>query len=460
MCILTFVTHYCERFPFILIGNRDEQLGRGTRHLSHDVQTGFLWAVDEVAGGSWMGIDPRSGRFTILTNCRRAPAAPLARPPLPRSTSLVAREGDGQEPYTDQAAVSPTPSPSQRASSAESVLVDWRGAAPLSHIRRYTKAVPVRPELRSPAQPDAVTLVYDPPSSRGTIVKNFLASGTLPTETPIDSFPNPPRSPLTAPFYAGYNLLSCDTLRSTDGGGGASREAPAVFYTTNRYGAQYRCPVSAGEVHVLQNSFLDNTQGEPISARLRQLFETALHDVVMPLGENPSATFSVVDVATRLVSTCLCDRSNFDVAEMMRGSDGGSASAESEATAAAVRATVHSTNPLLGFHEAELHEFFRGGDGGATDALHPFNDGGAALIETYLQANILKVPVGGHGTRVQSMVLVERVPVGDSKASSYTDVIYFCQRDVAFEGAEQRCVGAPWIVYRVDADGSFVRVAE
>lgn len=484
MCILTFVTRYCERFPFILIGNRDEQLGRATHHLRYDMQTGLIWAVDQLAGGSWMGIEPRSGRFAILTNCRRAAAAPL----LPRPFDTCDEEHEvcrktvactaGAALVSSSSAEVPTAAPAVSAAGAAATPTgeavrqhsgeeDWRGAAPLSHIRRYTKAVPVRPELRPPSQPDAKTLLYAPPSSRGTIVKNFLLSGELPAETATDAGAGPPHSPLRAPFYAGYNLLTCVTLRTT----ATTADLPLVHYTSNRYGAEYDCPVAAGAVHVLQNSYLDNTAGEPVSARLRELFEAALHEVVLPLAEDAAASYSVTDIATRLADACLCDRSNFDIAEMMKeGGDELAKEVAGSSTAAAVKATVQSTNPLLGFSDAELQEFFGANSSdnnssaaGSKAAPTVFTDGGAAVIEAHLQASILKTPVGGHGTRVQSMVLVERVPVttrADGAAETYAEVIHFCQRDVSFEGEEQRCVGGPWIAFRIDADGSFARESE
>ncbi|KPA77493.1 hypothetical protein ABB37_06883 [Leptomonas pyrrhocoris] len=458
MCILVFASRFCERFPFILIGNRDEQLGRGTRHLRYDVRTGLIWAIDQLAGGSWMGIEPRSGRFAILTNCRRAAAAPLTRGSDDTSISDAAAPAR----TSDKGATKETPQRSHQ------VTGDWRGAAPLSHIRDYTTVVPVRPELRDPARPDAKTLSYDPPSSRGTIVKDFLLDGELPRETAGDSFPCPPHSPLTPPFYAGYNLLTSDTLRTVSATSSSSPSSPAVAYTTNRYGAQYRCPVTPGEVHVLQNSFLDNTLGEPISARLRERFESALQEVVMPLSESAAAAYSVTDVATKLADACLCDRHHFDIAQMMKNGETADAPAAA-AAAAALNTTIHSTNPLLGFSAVEMQEFFGRDQSAASTSSSPsaplhLSDGGAALLEMHLQASVLKTPLGGYGTRVQSMVLVERVAVTGAAAAEgappYAEVIYFCQRDISFSGEEQKhCVGAPWIVFRVDADGSFARIS-
>ncbi|KPI86287.1 hypothetical protein ABL78_4634 [Leptomonas seymouri] len=467
MCILAFVSRYCERFPFILIGNRDEQLGRGTRHLGFDVHTGLIWAVDQQAGGSWMGIEPRSGRFAILTNCRRAAAASLT-----RSCEYT----QGHRDVVSSAQPSPLPLPTSEAKtrsvapqSGHQETMDWRGAAPLSHLRRYTKVVPVRRELRNAVQPDAQTLLYEPPSSRGTIVKNFLLKGELPCATGNASFPIPPRSPLMPPFYAGYNLLTCDTLRTAAASLFALQlAAPSMCYTTNRYGVEFNYPVSPGNVHVLQNSFLDNTLGEPISARLRKLFESACEEVMMPLSDSAAASYSVTDIATRLADACLCDHCSLDTAQMIKEGETANASAETKAAATAVKTTIHSTNPLLGFSEAELQEFFGSGSSTAATSLSspvpiPFSDGGAALVEAYLQSSILKAPLGGYGTRVQSMVLVERVPMRNTKEDvvpRHMEVIYFCQRDISFEGAEQKCVGAPWITFRINADGSFDQESE
>lgn len=324
MCILAVVTRYCDRFPFILVGNRDEVLARATGTLAHDPVTGLVWAVDRLAGGSWMGIEPRSGRFAILTNCRRPPEAPL-RLRLHDSLGCAAPPVDAET---------------------------WRGAAPLSDIIAHTAVIPV-PTAAAAHDPQerqqgrAVTLNYNPPTSRGTVIKDFLCNGSVPGDgcdaaAAVPGLPDVVRCP---PYYAGFNLLTCDDLRT----------APTLAYTANRYGAEHRSPVAHGVVHALQNSFLDNTDAEPITDRLRQLFTDALAHVIDPLvaaeaaagagGGGALAPDAVTDVATALVDACLCDRCNFDVPKIA-------------AESAAVQAQLHATSPLLGFTAAELQRLF------------------------------------------------------------------------------------------------------
>ncbi|KAG5510524.1 hypothetical protein JKF63_06821 [Porcisia hertigi] len=489
MCILAFITRYCERFPFILISNRDENLARGTGRLALDPSTGLLWAVDRVAGGSWIGIDPRSGRFAVLTNCRRSAAAPL-------SCHKEAHEG-GQS--TDGEGGTLT----QRAGISNAATV-WRGSAPLSHILAHTTVVPatalstppsgmpmVTDETRHPHDNEGkqmVTLAYNPRTSRGTVIKKFLQTGILPGDAGVSAgnddalastLPAVLRAP---PYYAGFNLLSCDNLRGDggvykDGGlaaktpgnvqhasGCTSTTAPEILYTTNRYAAEHRCPVTPGRVHCLQNSYLDNMQGEPITARLGQLFTDSLHSVIDPIAaENSSSSMTamspamVAEVATALADECLCDRCGFDLLNIEK-------TASSAEAADALRAQLHSTDPLLGFNETELHEYF----GRATvvngkDVEVRFCDGGAAMREAHLQSSIFKVPCHGYGTRVQSVVLVERVAAVPSTCPSETppargtmEIIHFCQREVSFDPSAQRLVAAPWITYRIFNDGRCV----
>ncbi|CBZ24174.1 conserved hypothetical protein [Leishmania mexicana MHOM/GT/2001/U1103] len=482
MCILTFITRYCERFPFILIGNRDEDLARATGGLALDTSTGLVWALDRLAGGSWMGIEPRSGRFAILTNCRRSPAAPL-------TCSAKARD-------EDQCGDSERGEPAQRAGLSTAAAM-WRGAAPLSHICEHTTAVPVVALSTAPAaaktaaedsccpphgkQLQSVTLTYDPPTSRGLVIKNFLRTGILPGDADaslgsgdalVAALPAVLRVP---PYYAGFNLLSCDDLRrcgvdavTSEHGrhksDSTSAAAPEILYTTNRYAAEHRCPVAPGQVHCLQNSYLDNMHGEPITARLGQLFTDALHRVIDPIAaEQPSSSTSgitpamVTEVATALADECLCDRCNFDLPKMEE-------TAFSAAEAEALHAQLHSNNPLLGFTENELHAYFGSSAVGDGDNVSVrFCDGGAAMREAYLQSSIFKVPFRGYGTRMQSMVLVEQVAAVPSTlpnvtpSASTTTVIHFCQREVSFDVATQSVVAAPWTAYRILQDGSCLR---
>ncbi|GET86268.1 hypothetical protein, conserved [Leishmania tarentolae] len=479
MCILTFITRYCERFPLILIGNRDEELARATDGLTLDSSTGLLWALDRRAGGSWMGIEPRSGRFAILTNCRRSPAAPL--------TGSAKAGGD------DLCDSSGRREPVQHTGLSTAATI-WRGAAPLSHICAHTAVVPVvafptvpptsntafkdKQYPQQSKKPQAVTLAYNAPISRGMIVKDFLQTGVLPGDagTSLDNgdallstLPAVLRAP---PYYAGFNLLSCDDLRR--GGVDAvtltheqhtssstSAAAPEILYTTNRYAAEHRFPVAPGQVHCVQNSYLDNIHGEPITARLRQLFTDSLHRVIDPIATDSSSSSPtgitpavVTEVATALANECLCDRCSFDLPKMEK-------TALSAAEAAALHEQLHSSNPLLNFTENELHEYFGSSAVGEGDNEPvQFCDGGAAAREAYLQSSILKVPFRGHGTRVQSMVLVEKVSAAPPTAPNTTastatsTIIHFCQRTLSLDAATQSVVAMPWIIYRILQDGS------
>ncbi|KAK7196995.1 NRDE protein [Novymonas esmeraldas] len=430
MCILTFITRHCERFPFVLIGNRDEDLARATGALGLDSATGLVWAVDQLAGGSWMGIEPRSGRFAVLTNCRRSPAAPLT------------CRANQRDDVGDRAEVCAGQAPSQ-----------WRGAAPLAHIRAHTAVVSLPTSCPAPHRECAAasaTLAYRPSTSRGTVVKDFLQSGALPRDVTRHGSDAVATEAGETPYYAGFNLITCDDLRRVG-------ESADVLYTTNRYGAEHRCPAAPGEVHTLQNSFLNNVSGEPISARLGDLFSAALARVVGPIAAagatapsahiSPLSAAAVVDVATALADTCLCDRHAFDLVGMAT-------------SAAAMHAQLHSNDPLLGLKDEELLSFFGGSRGadGSGEALH-LCDGGAAVREAHLQSSIFKAPRLGHGTRVQSMVMVERVAapssVGGGHAAPDT-LIHFCQRDTSFDSAAQRVVSGPWRVYRILQDGTCV----
>lgn len=476
MCILAFTTNYCERFPFILISNRDEQLSRTTAQLALDVKERLLWAVDSVGGGSWMGLEPRSGRFAVLTNCRRAPSAPLVPPVSPLS------------PW-------------------------WRGAAPLHEILSHTKIVRGTSAQPSPLldvtrnSTNGLSLAYQAPTSRGTIVHDYLQKGWIPGDgAPAckslsslgeegihdracgDSiFCNIPVVVQSAPYYAGFNLLSCESLyRGADD--------LEVELTSNRFTAPHRQPVSKGEVHCLQNSFMDNFDGEPASNYLKDLFTTALHNVIEPFCVSSTAgpPVDVIAMATALADQCLCAQPNFNVEDMIVTAP--------RPQAEAMISLLESSNPLLGLSEADLRNFAHRAEqevqenakgkeslvgGGATVASERrgvsstvssgpssllglpnrvFSDGGAREREAYLQSNILKLHRHGYGTRVQSVVLTERVLVGPAEGSSLSSevgsrdrdmstVVYFAQRGVGFDDATQQYTTEPWTCYTVTIDG-------
>lgn len=74
MCILALCTRASQRWPLVLVHNRDELLSRPTLPLDVSPE-GLLWSCDTSVknGGSWMGLNVRNGNLAVLTNCRRAP---------------------------------------------------------------------------------------------------------------------------------------------------------------------------------------------------------------------------------------------------------------------------------------------------------------------------------------------------------------------------------------------------
>lgn len=70
MCILFIAVEQHEDYPLIIAANRDEFHDRATQ-FGHwwDSTPPILAGKDEVAGGTWMGINP-SGKLAALTNIR------------------------------------------------------------------------------------------------------------------------------------------------------------------------------------------------------------------------------------------------------------------------------------------------------------------------------------------------------------------------------------------------------
>lgn len=295
MCILAFITEYSPRFPLVLVSNRDELLERLTHPLAVDSATGLLWAVDGVAGGSWLGLEPHSGRFATVTNARRAPTAPLT-----------------------------------GAASGWRAPAGWRGAAPLDAVIPFTRA--------APAYGDTAhwSLQYTPTTSRGAIIHDYLARGVLPGDPSATDTP----PSLAPPYYAGYNLLTCPSLY------GAGGEL-ALAYTTNRYGVEYAAPVAPRAVHCLQNSFVDDWR-EPKSRVLRDLLSAALPEV---LGSLPAgAPLDAVAAATALADRCLDAAPGLDLVALSKGPDA--------VKAAEATAVLTSGSAMNGFSADELEQHF------------------------------------------------------------------------------------------------------
>lgn len=68
MCLVTFAVGGHQRYPFVLVANRDERYERPTAGLHFwDDQPDVLAGRDLDHGGTWLGLT-RAGRFATLTN--------------------------------------------------------------------------------------------------------------------------------------------------------------------------------------------------------------------------------------------------------------------------------------------------------------------------------------------------------------------------------------------------------
>ncbi|RNF09712.1 uncharacterized protein Tco025E_06942 [Trypanosoma conorhini] len=382
MCILAFVTQLSQRFPLVLVSNRDEVRSRMTRPLGVSASTGLLWAADGVAGGSWLGLNVHDGRFATLTNCNRSPTAPL-------------RLGDDA-----------------------AIPASWRGAMPLDEVVR-------RMRVRSTAAEDGgtnVSLEFIPHISRGHIVRDFLREGKTPGDflppqsSPSHSFSSAEmelmrlRPSLAPPYFEGYNLLTAESLFD-------SRQL-RLLYTTNRYAAEHKSPAQHGVVHCLANSYLDNWK-EPKSALLRERFEEAVSKFI-PIDAAP---YDAEYVADSLVSHCLCLQPEFDLQkEIMAGSRSPEVLREYEDV-------LQASLPYNGYKgEEELKKLY--GEGLCPPVHFPtkfYRD-----IANYHERNIF-CSHSMYGTRTQTAVVVEKLRDGDGT------IVHFSQRECDVAGAHK-----PW----------------
>lgn len=355
MCILAYVTQFSRRFPFVLISNRDELLSRVTLPIGLDASTNVLWAIDGVAGGSWLGFNVRSGRFAVLTNCARSPTAPLR-------------------------------------CDASCLPLEWRGAMPLAEVVRRTKV------HATPADDSGtnVCLEFIPDISRGRIVRDFLTEGKIPGDsTPsfCASGSTPELSSLGPPYYDGYNLLTAESLYNSDG--------LQLLYTTNRYGAEHRAPTDHDAVHCLQNSHLDNWM-EPKCVLLRERFQETLVKVLPTTGASP---FDREHVATSFASSCLSLRPEFDLLrEIQKGAAPGARLRE-------YRQVLDASLPYNGYNgETELRQLY---GAGLQPPVH-FPTMNYTERANYAQRNIF-LTSATHGTRTQTTVVVEKVLDGEEE---------------------------------------------
>ena len=73
MCILTVAANAHPDYPLVIAHNRDEYFARTAAPLA--MRGDILCATDAASGGTWMGLNVRSGAVAALTNVRCAPRA-------------------------------------------------------------------------------------------------------------------------------------------------------------------------------------------------------------------------------------------------------------------------------------------------------------------------------------------------------------------------------------------------
>ena len=70
MCLIAFSYRQSEKYPLVLIANRDESYARASRAAAFwEGEAGILGGRDLEKGGTWLGIN-RHGRFAAVTNYR------------------------------------------------------------------------------------------------------------------------------------------------------------------------------------------------------------------------------------------------------------------------------------------------------------------------------------------------------------------------------------------------------
>lgn len=73
MCLLALAVDAVEDFPTLIWHNRDEYMARRATTLAE--RGDVLCATDAASGGTWMGLNQKTGHVAALTNVRAAPEA-------------------------------------------------------------------------------------------------------------------------------------------------------------------------------------------------------------------------------------------------------------------------------------------------------------------------------------------------------------------------------------------------
>lgn len=100
MCVVALAHRVHPDWPLILIGNRDEYHARPAAELTEwDDGSGIVAGRDLLAGGTWLGAHPASGRIVVVTNVRGA----LPDPAKESRGALVVDLLRGDERFADPA---------------------------------------------------------------------------------------------------------------------------------------------------------------------------------------------------------------------------------------------------------------------------------------------------------------------------------------------------------------------
>lgn len=282
---------------------------------------------------------------------------------------------------------------------------------PLSELVAATRVVAAGCSSGTPGEP-TLTLKYRPATSRGTLVREFLLNHRLPGAQCLEQDDGPlgrgsgarpgcVALPTLCPlFYAGYNLLTCDSRFSS--------AAPdfVLHYTTNRNGAQYRYPADQKNTHCPQNSYLDNWN-EPKCALLRDCFVRSLQQEVDPHVFHSDGELDIRSIASVLADRCLCLQPQFD----LLGACQMELNFESK-TRSTYKEILDATNPMLGLTDEDIMTCFVP-QCDARMGLEPegwkklFGSGGSDKLTSLMQSNMFST-VPEIVTRTQSVVLTQR----------------------------------------------------